>query len=107
MDEIRVDTDERRAGRRPPARERDGDILIGIEGAAAVVTLDRPQALNALTDAMRARLAAAVPRWDRDPQVYAAADRLSSERAFCAGGDVREMARLGPAAPGRGAPLAG
>jgi enoyl-CoA hydratase/carnithine racemase len=73
----------------------NSDILIGAEGATAVVTLNRPQALNALTDAMRLELAAALPRWVRSPEVYALVIASSSERAFCAGGDVREMAELG------------
>ena len=79
----------------PSAAQGRGDILLGVEGAAAVVTLNRPQALNALTDAMRGELAAAIPRWVRDPQVYALLIASSSERAFCAGGDVREMAEWG------------
>jgi enoyl-CoA hydratase len=57
--------------------------------------LNRPQALNALSDAMRLELAAALPRWVRSPEVYALVIASSSERAFCAGGDVREMAELG------------
>jgi enoyl-CoA hydratase len=80
---------------RRPASGGAGDIRLDIEGAGAVVTLNRPQALNALTDAMRAQLAAAIPRWARDPQVYALLIMSSSERAFCAGGDVREMADWG------------
>src|SRR4029078_13230788 len=64
-------------------------------GPGPVLPLTRPQALNALTDAMRAQLAAAMPRWARDPQVYAMLIMSSSERAFCAGGDVREMVAWG------------
>ena len=41
------------------------------------------------------QLAARLPRWARDPQVYAILIGSSSERAFCAGGDVREMAEWG------------
>lgn len=80
---------------RPSAGEGARDILLGVEGAAATVTLNRPQALNALTDAMRLQLAACLPRWARDPQVYAILIASSSDRAFCAGGDVREMAEWG------------
>lgn len=69
---------------------RTADIEIGVEGALALVTLDRGKALNALTTAMRAELAAALPRFARDPQVYAMAIRSASPKAFCAGGDVRE-----------------
>ena len=96
MDENRVDTvDLKDQAERRPASGGAGDIRLDIEGAGAVVTLNRPQALNALTDAMRAQLAAAIPRWARDPQVYALLIMSSSERAFCAGGDVREMADWG------------
>jgi enoyl-CoA hydratase len=81
--------------RMPEARqgpEGDGDILIGLEGAAAIVALNRPQVLNALTDAMRTQLAAAIPLWERDPQVYAVLIGATGQ-AFCAGGDVREIAQ--------------
>jgi len=96
VDENRVDAVEVKDGAERPSAEAVGhDILLGVEGAAAIVTLNRPQALNALTDAMRLQLAACIPRWARDPQVYAALIMSSSERAFCAGGDVREMADWG------------
>jgi enoyl-CoA hydratase len=96
VDEIRVDTVEvKDQTDRPPAAVGATDILLGLEGAAATVTLNRPQALNALTDAMRLQLAACLPRWVRDPQVYAILIASSSDRAFCAGGDVREMAEWG------------
>lgn len=71
------------------------DILIGLQGAAAVVALNRPQARNALTTAMRARMAEAFPRWARDPQVYAVLIESTTEGVFCAGGDVREMVAWG------------
>ena len=96
VDENRVDAVEVKDGAERPSAEAVGhDILLGVEGAAAIVTLNRPQALNALTDAMRLQLAACIPRWARDPQVYAIVIASSSDRAFCAGGDVREMAEWG------------
>lgn len=75
------------AAGQPPAEA----IRIGFEGAAALITLDRPRALNALNTAMRERLAQAFPRFARDPQVYCVVLRSTSEKAFCAGGDVREL----------------
>jgi len=69
----------------------EADIMIGADHAAAFVTLNRPQALNALTTAMRAAMARAFPRWARDPEIYAVVVSSASERAFCAGGDVREI----------------
>ena len=71
--------------------EAAADIIVGADHAAAFVTLNRPQALNALTTAMRAAMARAFPRWARDPEIYAVVVSSASERAFCAGGDVREI----------------
>jgi enoyl-CoA hydratase len=72
-----------------------GDIMVGADHAAALVTLNRPQALNALTTAMRAAMARAFPRWARDPEIYAVVISSASERAFCAGGDLREITEWG------------
>ena len=75
------------------------DLAAGIAGAAGIITLNRPRALNALTSAMRAEIAGAFAAWARDPAVYAALIVSATERAFCAGGDVREMAELGQRRP--------
>lgn len=72
-----------------------GDILIGTDGAAGLVTLNRPAALNALNTAMRAAMARPFPAWSRDPEIYAVIVSSASERAFCAGGDLREMTDWG------------
>jgi enoyl-CoA hydratase len=68
-----------------------GDIIIGADRACGRVTLNRPAALNALTTSMRAAMAQAFPRWARDPGIYAVVISSWTERAFCAGGDLREM----------------
>lgn len=78
---------------------QDAVISTNIEGAAGIVMLDRPRALNALTTAMRAEIAAAFAAWARDPQVYAAVIVSATDRAFCAGGDVREMVDWGKTRP--------
>jgi enoyl-CoA hydratase len=72
--------------------DTSADIVLAEDGAAGLVTLKRPAALNAFNAAMRAAMAAAFPRWSRDPQIYAVVIRSASDRAFCAGGDVRELA---------------
>jgi enoyl-CoA hydratase/carnithine racemase len=79
----------------PSASAPESDIAADIVGAAGVVTLSRPRALNALTAAMRARIAQACAAWACDPQVYAAVIVSATDRAFCAGGDVREMVECG------------
>lgn len=70
------------------------DITISRNGAAAVVSLDRIRALNALTIAMRDRLAKAIPGFSRDNNLYIVVMRSSSPKAFSAGGDVRELIAL-------------
>ncbi|MBO0763310.1 MAG: enoyl-CoA hydratase/isomerase family protein [Hyphomicrobiaceae bacterium] len=82
-------------GQEPPASASGTDIVAATEGAAGVITLDRPRALNALTAAMRATIGAAFAAWARDPQIYAAVIVSATDRAFCAGGDVREMVECG------------
>jgi len=79
----------------PAVTKAGGDILIATDRAAARVTLNRPQALNALTTPMRAAMANTFPGWARDPEVYAVIIASSSARAFCAGGDLREMTEWG------------
>lgn len=71
-----------------------GEILIETRGSCGVVTLNRPRALNALTIAMRRQLAEALPRFAREPQTYCVIMQSASEKAFSAGGDVREIVRL-------------
>lgn len=75
----------------------EGDLAIRLDGCAAVATLNRQRALNALTCAMRDTLSKAMPGFARDPQVYAVVIRSASDRAFCAGSDVREIIALAKA----------
>ncbi len=70
------------------------DVELFTEGRLARIHLDRPQALNALTHAMVREVGAALARWKDDPEVVAVLVTGAGERAFCAGGDVREVARL-------------
>lgn len=71
-----------------------GDVLIGVENAAGMMTLNRPAKLNALNMAMRAQIAEALPRFARDPEIYGVVIQATGGRAFCAGGDVREILTL-------------
>jgi len=75
------------------AREAASELIIEPQGSLAIITLNRPRALNALNMAMRAKLAEAFPRFARDPQIYAVAIQSTSPRMFSAGGDVRELIR--------------
>ncbi len=64
------------------------EILTAIEGAAGVIRFDRPEARNALTDAMLSETRAAMVAWEQDRSV-AAVVLTGDEKAFCAGGDVK------------------
>ncbi|HEX3429408.1 MAG TPA: enoyl-CoA hydratase [Rhizomicrobium sp.] len=67
------------------------NILVRREGAVAIVTLNRPKALNALNSELLAELVAALEAIDADDTLHAAVV-TGSERAFAAGADIREMA---------------
>ncbi len=71
-----------------------GDIRVEARGAAASIVLTRPQALNALTDDMRTQIANAMPGFSRDPMIYGMVIRADGDKAFCAGGDVRQLVGL-------------
>src|SRR6185503_12068509 len=75
----------------PPA-----PIRVEVADAIATITLDRPDALNALTGPMLADLLAAFRRIARDRAVRAVI-LTGAGRAFCAGQDLKE--RLTPDAP--------
>ncbi len=65
-----------------------------------VITLDRPDALNALTWDMVKRLRAQLLEWERSSAVKAVLIKGGGEKAFCAGGDIRwlyDNARKDPA----------
>jgi len=67
------------------------NILVSRDGAVAVVTLNRPKALNALNSQLLGELVAALEAFDADDGVRAIV-LTGSERAFAAGADIREMA---------------
>jgi len=72
------------------------DIRSEIVDGVATITLDRPDALNALTIPMKSELLAALKAIGRDRAVRAVV-LTGAGRAFCAGQDLKE--RLEPSAP--------
>ncbi|PIT80852.1 enoyl-CoA hydratase/isomerase family protein [Limnohabitans sp. JirII-31] len=69
------------------------DVSHARVGHVGLITLSRPQALNALSLAMVRELTQVLIDWQHDPQVWAVAVRGSNKQgpfgAFCAGGDIR------------------
>lgn len=66
-------------------------VTIERDGAVAVVTLNRPEAMNALSRALRAELARAMEQVDADDAVRAVVLTGAGRRAFTAGLDLKEL----------------
>ena len=73
------------------------EILFERHGRLGLVTLNRPRALNTLTLAMVRAIDGQLKAWARDPAIAAVAIRGAGGRAFCAGGDIRDLYQLGVA----------
>ncbi|MFD7093595.1 enoyl-CoA hydratase/isomerase family protein [Streptomyces xanthophaeus] len=71
--------------------EESDHVLLHTDGHAAYVTLDRPEALNALTRPMVLRIAGALDAWEHDPAVATVVIGGAGERGLCAGGDIRAI----------------
>ena len=65
-------------------------ILTETRGRVALVTLNRPKALNAINRQLTAELLDAVTAFDRDPAIGCIVI-TGSEKAFAAGADIKEM----------------
>ncbi len=70
------------------------ELLCRIEQRVAVITLNRPEARNALTWDMKAALARCIPALGNDARVGCLM-LTGAGSAFCAGGDTKRMARDG------------
>ena len=76
-------------------------VLVERDGPVAIVTLNRPDALNALSRALRSEIVRACAELAKDEMVRAAV-LTGAGRAFTAGIDLKE----GPRDEGSGFPLA-
>ncbi len=76
-----------------PALVSAGQVKAEVNGALGVITLNRPEALNALNLPMVRDLTRVLSHWAQDPQVQAVLmvgqGREGKAPAFCAGGDIR------------------
>ncbi|KIN60779.1 3-hydroxyisobutyrate dehydrogenase [Sulfitobacter noctilucae] len=67
------------------------DIDIRITGRAGRITLNRPNALNALTYEMCLAIEKALDRWREDEAVHLVVINAAGDRAFCSGGDIADL----------------
>lgn len=73
-------------------------------GATAWITLDRPDAMNALSDTMCREMLAAIEQIEHDPEVRVLV-LTGAGRAFCAGADLKGVLDASADAPGADDPL--
>ncbi len=67
------------------------------EGRAGRITLQRPKALNALTEGMLRAIEAAIDEWAGDDEVALVMIDAEGDRAFAAGGDIVDLYNTGRA----------
>jgi len=68
-------------------------LLVDIQERVALITLNRPQALNALNGQLISELNQALGQLEADPQIGCIV-LTGSAKAFAAGADIKEMAEL-------------
>jgi len=71
-------------------------ILVERDERLGIVTLNRPQQLNALNFQIVAELASALDAFDRDESIGCMVITGAGEKAFAAGADIKEMADKTP-----------
>ena len=78
-----------------PPVTAEPEVLCRVEGRVGRITLNRPQAIHALTTNMCRLMIDALVAWRDDPGVELVMFDHSGERGFCAGGDIRMLADSG------------
>jgi enoyl-CoA hydratase len=71
-------------------------LLFDVRDGIAVVTVNRPDKLNALNDQVMAELALAVERIATEPAIRGAIVTGAGPKAFIAGADIGDLSRQGP-----------
>ncbi len=67
------------------------EVVCEKQGEAGLITLNRPKALNALNLTMVREMRRALDTWEQDPAVTRVVVQGAGEKAFCAGGDIRQL----------------
>jgi enoyl-CoA hydratase/carnithine racemase len=68
------------------------DVLVEKQGHTTIFTINRPERMNALGGTVMADLAAGLKDFQADRDQYVAIVTGAGDKAFCAGGDLKEMA---------------
>ena len=73
------------------SQSAEPDLIARREGAAGVIRLNRPKAINAVTLEMFRDIDKALDRFETDPAVSLILLEGAGERGLCAGGDIRAL----------------
>lgn len=87
-----------RTERRVPVSQFE-DVVYTVDGATAVITINRPQRYNAFRARTVDELIRAFPLAWADRQVQAVILTGAGEKAFCTGGDIKQRAETGDYGP--------
>lgn len=68
-------------------------VLVESRGHVAVITINRPEARNAVNSAVTDGLGAALEDADTDPEIRAIVLTGAGDKSFCAGADLKAIAR--------------
>ncbi|WP_244195573.1 enoyl-CoA hydratase/isomerase family protein [Caballeronia arationis] len=71
--------------------EHEPEVGFEVVNRVAIITLNRPRALNALSHEMIGRLSQVFERCRTEDAILAVVLRGAGEKAFCAGGDIRAL----------------
>jgi enoyl-CoA hydratase len=73
------------------AVETEPDLIARREGAAGIIRLNRPKAINAVTLEMFRKIDKALDSFEADPSVAVVLLEGAGDRGLCAGGDIRSL----------------
>lgn len=77
----------------------DSPVRYELADGVATITIDRPDAMNAINKAIRDGLWAAFRRFIDEPEALVAILTATGEKVFCAGADLKEMSEMGLKVP--------
>jgi enoyl-CoA hydratase len=72
------------------------NLLFDLKDGVAVITINRPDKLNALNDQVMAELGSAADRVTTDPEIKGVILTGAGPKAFVAGADISDLAKQGP-----------
>lgn len=69
-------------------------IITQEQKGIGILTLNRPKALNAINDIFQQQIITVLKKWQDNPFIHAVLIKSSQRKAFCAGGDIRQIAEF-------------